>query len=82
MKKNGCLKVIPGTHKHGILKQEEIDELVQNASVVPCIVDAADAVIMRPHILHSSSKANEPCHRRVVHLEYSSYVLPDGASWA
>ncbi len=80
--KNGCLKVIPGTHKHGILKQEEIDELVQNASVVPCIVDAADAVIMRPHILHSSSKANEPCHRRVVHLEYSSYVLPDGASWA
>lgn len=80
--KNGCLKVIPGTHNQGILKQKEIDELVQNASIFPCIVEAADAVIMRPHILHSSSKADEPSHRRVVHLEYSSYELPDGASWA
>jgi len=79
---NGCLKVIPGTHKHGILKQKEIDELVLDANVVPCIVEAGDAVIMRPHILHSSSKCKEPNHRRVVHLEYSSYELPDEASWA
>ena len=28
MKKNGCLNVIPGTNKLGILKQKEIDELV------------------------------------------------------
>jgi len=79
---NGCLKVIPGSYKRGILKQKDIDELVLNARAVPCIVEASDAVIMRPHILHSSSKANEPSHRRVVHLEYSSYALPDGASWA
>lgn len=80
--KNGCLKVIPGTHHYGILKQKEIDELVKNTSAVPCIVEAADAVIMRPHTLHSSCKADKPSHRRVVHLEYSSYELPDGASWA
>lgn len=79
---NGCLKVIPGTHKRGILKQKEIGELVLNKSAVPCVVEAADVVIMRPHILHSSSKANNPSHRRVVHLEYSSYELPDGVSWA
>jgi len=42
----------------------------------------ADVVIMRPHILHFSSKANNPSHRRAVHLDYSSYELPDGVSRA
>lgn len=80
--KNGCLKVFPGTHECGILKQMDIDEIVENSRAVSCIVEARDAVIMRPHILHSSSKSEEPSHRRVVHLEYSSFELPDGASWA
>ena len=79
---NSCLKVIPGTHKYGILKQTEIDGIVGSKTVVPCVVEAGDAVIMRPHILHSSSKAKKPCHRRVVHIEYSSYELPNGTSWA
>ena len=79
---NGCLKVIPGTHKYGILGQAEIDEIVGSKMVVPCVVEAGDAVIMRPHILHSSGKAKQPSHRRVVHIEYSSYALPDGISWA
>jgi len=79
--KNGCLNVIPETHKLGILKQNEIDELVKTYPTVPCIVESSDAVIMRPHLLHSSSKAEKPDHRRVVHLEYSSYKLPDGVSW-
>ena len=74
--------MIPGTHRYGILKQTEIDELVERKAMVPCIVDAGDAVIMRPHILHSSSKATQPSHRRVVHIEYSSYELPIGTSWA
>lgn len=78
---NGCLKVIPGTHKYGILKQTEIDEIARSKINVPCVVEAGDAVIMRPHILHSSSKAKQPSHRRVVHIEYSSYDLPDGTNW-
>lgn len=79
---NGCLKVIPGSHEHGLLRQAEIETVVRSHIAVPCVVGAGDAVIMRPHILHSSSKARRPNHRRVVHLEYSSYELPDGISWA
>lgn len=79
---NGCLKVIPETHRYGILGQSRIDEIVSSENAVACVVEAGDAVIMRPHILHSSSKAKQPGHRRVVHIEYSSYVLPDGTSWA
>lgn len=79
---NGCLKVIPGTHQYGILKQAEIDKIIGRKIAVACVVEVGDAVIMRPHILHSSSKAKQPGHRRVVHIEYSSHALPDGASWA
>jgi len=79
---NGCLKVIPGTHRQGILKQEEIDRKVKREPYVSCVVGAGGVVIMRPHILHSSSKAKCPSHRRVVHLEYSSFELPSGVSWA
>lgn len=79
---NGCLKVIPGTHREGILKQEAIDKKVKQQPYASCVVGAGGAVIMRPHILHSSSKAKNPSHRRVVHLEYSSYALPSGVSWA
>lgn len=79
---NGCLKVIPGTHKYGILKQAEIDEIVRRETAIQCVVEAGDAIIMRPHLLHSSSKAKRPGHRRVVHIEYSSHVLPQGMNWA
>ncbi|MBI3561625.1 MAG: phytanoyl-CoA dioxygenase family protein [Gammaproteobacteria bacterium] len=79
---NGCLKVIPGSYKLGILQQTQIDAIVQDTRATPCIVAAGDAVIMRPHLLHASSKARQPSHRRVVHLEYSSFTLPAGLGWA
>jgi ectoine hydroxylase-related dioxygenase (phytanoyl-CoA dioxygenase family) len=79
---NGCLKVIPGSHKYGILKQKEIDEVLNKAEPMLCVVEAGDAVIMRPLILHSSSKASAPGHRRVIHVEFSGYELPDNINWA
>jgi len=79
---NGCLKVIPGTHRYGVLHQDDIDSMDKSIASVSCVVAAGDAVIMRPHILHSSSKAKNPSHRRVIHIEYSSYRLPEGISWA
>jgi len=68
--------------KDRVPKQAMIDELVSHRTAVPCVVNAGDAVIMRPHVLHKSSKSNQPKHRRVVHLEFSSFELPDGAAWA
>ncbi len=79
---NGCLKVIPCSHEKGFLKQNEIDEIVNNTEPVFCEVNSGDAVIMRPHILHSSSKSILPEHRRVVHVEFSGYELPNGINWA
>jgi len=79
---NGCLKVIPGTHKLGILSQSEINQIKNTYPKVACEVDAGDLIVMRPHILHSSQKSSVPENRRVLHLEYSSIKLPEPLAWA
>jgi ectoine hydroxylase-related dioxygenase (phytanoyl-CoA dioxygenase family) len=79
---SGCLMVLPRSHSFGILDNEEINTLVANGKPTSCAVSLGDAVVMHPLILHASGKAKRSTHRRVVHLEYSSYELPLGASWA
>jgi len=79
---NGCLKVVPGSHHYGILNQSEITQIVKESVVVSCVAKAGDAIIMRPHILHSSSKSMETRHRRVVHLQFSNFTLPANICWA
>ncbi|BAY80870.1 hypothetical protein NIES267_03350 [Calothrix parasitica NIES-267] len=78
---NGCLKVIPTTHRFGILSQPEINRIKNIYPIKYCEVDVGDAVVMRPHILHSSEKSLIPGNRRVLHLEYSSFNLPHGLTW-
>jgi ectoine hydroxylase-related dioxygenase (phytanoyl-CoA dioxygenase family) len=78
---NGCLKVIPMSHTRGVLKQTTIDDIVKRTEFIECEANAGDLLIMRPLILHASSKAIYPSHRRVIHLEFSDYELPDGLSW-
>jgi hypothetical protein len=39
-------------------------------------------LLMRPLLLHASSPAIMPQHRRVVHLEYAAEDLPGGLQWA
>ncbi len=79
---SGCLRVIPGSHRSGILKPRDIRRIVETSNAVPCIASAGDAVIMRPHVLHSSRRSVSQSHRRVIHLEYSDYELPSGIHWA
>ena len=79
---NGCLKVIPKSHELGILTQQELTKVVNNQEPYLCEVSEGDLVLMKPHILHSSSKSKNPGHRRVVHVEYSNYQLPENFKWA
>ena len=78
----GCLLVVPQSQKLGILKEAEIHEAVAAATPRACVARAGDALVMRPLILHASLKSRRLGHRRVVHLEYSSYELPEAVSWA
>lgn len=78
---NGPLKVLPGSHSNGRLSPEQIQEARKQTPEVNCIAPRGGAVLMKPLILHASSEALKPGHRRVLHLEYASEALPGGLEW-
>lgn len=67
---NGPLRVSPGTHVHGIIPSAEIAATVARYGEKTCIAKAGDALLMKPLLLHASSPAAVPKHRRVLHLVY------------
>jgi ectoine hydroxylase-related dioxygenase (phytanoyl-CoA dioxygenase family) len=78
---NGALKVVPGSH-HKKLTNSEIQVITQNSIPFACNVEACGIQIMRPLLLHASSKATSPKHRRVLHLEFNTMELKNGLEWA
>jgi ectoine hydroxylase-related dioxygenase (phytanoyl-CoA dioxygenase family) len=77
---NGALKVIPGTQNKK-LSDDEIKLIAQNSVPVVCNVEACGIHLMRPLLLHASSKASSQKHRRVLHLEFCSIELGGGMEW-
>lgn len=67
---NGCLKVIKSSHSLGLLKSDQITDIVGKSEHTSCVVNAGGLVVIKPHILHASSKSVRPSNRRVLHLEY------------
>jgi len=80
-KENGAIKFISGSHKLGRIPDSEISKVVSNSQPQVCEAARGDIIVMRPLILHSSSKSESPDHRRVLHLEFSSATLPNGLEW-
>ncbi|WP_435017093.1 phytanoyl-CoA dioxygenase family protein [Tundrisphaera sp. TA3] len=78
---NGPLRVIPGSHRGGRLDARESSQWLDRASAVECLVPRGGVILMRPLILHSSSAATAPHHRRVLHLEYAARPLTGGLEW-
>ncbi len=78
---SGPVRVLPGTHRKGKLSPSAIDGL--RASVVPVEVHvpAGGLLLMHPLLLHASSPATHPGHRRVIHLEYANDPLPCELDW-
>lgn len=77
---NGVLKVIPGSHKQRF-SDEEITTITANSYSTICDVKSGGIHLMKPLILHSSSKATMQKKRRVIHLEFSSRELPGDLEW-
>ena len=78
---NGALKVIRGSHTYGKLAALNISSWKQKGSIVTCVIPCGGLLIMRPLLLHSSSPAQKPKHRRVVHIEYASNDVPGNLKW-
>lgn len=77
---NGALRVIPGSHCHGWL-DNHISEWRERVPEVCCPVESGDVVAMCPTVLHASSRASVPTHRRVIHIEYAAHELPGMLEW-
>ncbi|BDI30068.1 phytanoyl-CoA dioxygenase [Capsulimonas corticalis] len=78
---NGPLRVLPGSHLAGRLSAGAIPEWRSRIPEIVCPVPRGGALLMRPLLLHASSDAAVPGHRRVIHIEYAAAPLPGGLEW-
>jgi ectoine hydroxylase-related dioxygenase (phytanoyl-CoA dioxygenase family) len=78
---NGALRVLPGSHRFGRLSSERIQELRSRQPDFLCAMSAGDALLMRPLLLHASSRSTSTGHRRVLHIEYAALSLPPRLHW-
>jgi ectoine hydroxylase-related dioxygenase (phytanoyl-CoA dioxygenase family) len=78
---NGALKVIPGSHRHGALSPAAIQQSCREQAETICEVARGGILAMRPLLLHASSPAAQPRHRRVIHLEFATSGLDGGLEW-
>jgi ectoine hydroxylase-related dioxygenase (phytanoyl-CoA dioxygenase family) len=80
---NGPLRVLPGTHAMGILRDDAIHDLSTRTTAVDCLVPRGGILVMRPLIVHASSKSRGKLQRRVLHIEYAvSASVADGLELA
>ena len=68
---NGPLRVLPETHRGGVLTDDEIARLTKGAPAVDCVTPCGGVVAMRPLVIHASSKSTDTTPRRVLHIEYA-----------
>jgi len=78
---SGALRVVPKSHVEGRLSKERAEELrsEHGDTVVP--VARGGALVMRPLLLHASSKATSLAPRRVLHFVFGPPKLPGGLEW-
>lgn len=75
---NGALRVIPGSHQHGILRLNEASTTVDWSSEVCCTVPKGGIMLMKPLLLHASNKSVSSEERAVVHIEFAASEIPMG----
>ena len=78
---NGPLRVLAGTHRDGVLDGERIESIAREVAPSICAASSGSVLLMRPLILHASSPATLPAHRRVVHLEVADCDLSSPLQW-
>jgi ectoine hydroxylase-related dioxygenase (phytanoyl-CoA dioxygenase family) len=78
---NGPLRVVPGSHLRGPLAPSEAVALRHTHPEVVCVAPRGAALVMRPLLLHASSKSTGASQRRVLHYLFGSSQLPLGLRW-
>ena len=75
---NGPLRVLPGTHRLGVLADQSVAELAAQRAAIECLAPSGSVIAMRPLIVHASTKSRSSAPRRVLHIEYAESAELDG----
>lgn len=79
---DGPLRLVPGSHRLGVLTPEAALAARRDHGEVTCTADPGDVLVLRPLALHASSKSSGRSRRRVLHVVYGPPRLPEGLDWA
>lgn len=77
---NGALAVVPGSHLRGKLRDAEIAAITRESYQL-CPAKVGDVLAMKPLLVHRSSPATTPSHRRVLHVVYAVADPGQGVRW-
>ena len=78
---DGPLQFVPGSHLHGRVVPEAAVAARRTQETISCTLKKGDVLLMRPLLLHASSKASGTSMRRVLHFLFGPRDLPCGLQW-
>lgn len=78
---DGPLRVVPGSHLHGVVNDGDAAALRATRGEVVCVAAAGAVLVLRPLLLHASSKGSGASLRRVLHFVFGPRQLPHGLRW-
>ena len=79
--RNGALRVVPGSHRLGRLTAVEAMRTRETHREICVQVPRGGAMVMKPLLLHASSKASANGMRRVLHFVFGPKELPGALRW-
>jgi hypothetical protein len=78
---SGALRVVPHSHLEGRVDLSRAEALRQHHGETVIPVAQGGVLLMRPLLLHASSKASSLTPRRVLHYVFGPPTLPLGLEW-
>lgn len=78
---DGPLRIVPGSHRAGRLPSAMIADVPKSAVERTCVASRGDLWLMRPLLLHASSRAARPNGRRVLHFLFAPPDPGYGLQW-
>jgi ectoine hydroxylase-related dioxygenase (phytanoyl-CoA dioxygenase family) len=79
--RNGALRVVPGSHRLGRLTAKEAIKARNAMGEISVSVPRGGAMLLRPLLLHASSRSVIDSPRRVLHFVFGPRSLPEWLLW-
>lgn len=78
---DGPLRLVPGSHLLGRIDATDAPAVRTRLGEVIAVVPRGGLLVMRPLLLHASSKSCGTSRRRVLHFLFGPRALPFGLAW-